>query len=201
MKRLFDTVASVTLMIAFAPAMLVIAVVVRATSPGPAIYRAHRVGRDGVLFRMPKFRTMRIDTPQVATHLLSEPKRWMTPVGPILRRLSLDELPQLFSVARGEMSLVGPRPALFNQEDLIAMRQAAGVSGLKPGVTGWAQINGRDELSNEEKVRLDAEYGDRRSLLFDLWILLRTALGCVFPSGVVEGAPAETGTPSRSQAA
>ena len=123
---------------------------------------------------MPKFRTMRIDTPEVATHLLADPDRWLTPIGPTLRRLSLDELPQLCSVLVGDMSLVGPRPALFNQDDLIAARAAVGVNRLRPGVTGWAQINGRDELSIVDKVALDAEYLARRTFIFDLLILLRT---------------------------
>lgn len=200
MKRSFDLAASVTLIVALAPAMFLVALLVRLTSRGPAIHAAKRVGQDGVLFDMPKFRTMRIDTPQVATHLLTDPQRWMTPVGPTLRRLSLDELPQLFSVARGQMSLVGPRPALFNQHDLIALRRRAGVDRLRPGVTGWAQVNGRDELSIEQKVRLDAEYAARRSLVFDLRIVMLTATRCVSARGVVEGRRGDAST-SESRAA
>jgi O-antigen biosynthesis protein WbqP len=157
--------------------LLLIAALVRATSPGPAIHWSKRVGQGNALFLMPKFRTMRIDTPQVATHLMSEPERWLTPIGGFLRRTSLDELPQLLSVLRGDMSLVGPRPALFNQDDLVALRTQAGVEVLRPGLTGWAQINGRDDLPIPVKVRLDAEYLQRRSFGLDLKILLITLAG------------------------
>lgn len=179
MKRLFDAAASGAALLLLAIPLLVVAAVVRLTSPGPALHWSKRVGRNNVLFAMPKFRTMRIDTPQVATHLLENADRWLTPPGAFLRRTSLDELPQLWSVLVGDMSLVGPRPALFNQDDLVALRTAAGVEALRPGVTGWAQINGRDEVSIPEKVALDAEYLRRRGFWFDLTILLRTVLPVV----------------------
>ena len=151
-----------------------LAALVRATSPGPAIHWSKRIGRGNRLFLMPKFRTMRIDTPQVATHLMTDPDQWLTPAGGFLRRASLDELPQFWSILVGDMSLVGPRPALFNQDDLVAMRTQAGVEALRPGLTGWAQVNGRDELPLAEKVRLDSEYLRRRGLLFDLRIMMMT---------------------------
>ena len=184
MKRLFDAAASGAALLLLAIPLLVVAAVVRLTSPGPALHWSKRVGRNNVLFAMPKFRTMRIDTPQVATHLLEDADRWLTPPGAFLRRTSLDELPQLWSVLVGDMSLVGPRPALFNQDDLVALRTAAGVEALRPGVTGWAQINGRDEVSIAEKVALDAEYLRRRGFGFDLMILLRTVLPVVTGKGV-----------------
>ena len=184
LKRLFDVAASGLGLLVLAVPLLVLAVLVRATSPGPAVYWSQRVGRGNRLFSMPKFRSMRIDTPQVATHLLDDPDRWLTPIGGLIRRTSLDELPQLWSVLVGQMSLVGPRPALFNQDDLIAARTALGVEALRPGVTGWAQINGRDELSIAEKTAFDAEYLRRQSLLFDLEILLRTAGAVLRARGV-----------------
>jgi O-antigen biosynthesis protein WbqP len=178
-KRLFDAAASGAALLLLAIPLLTLAAAVRLTSPGPALHWSRRVGRDNVLFAMPKFRTMRIDAPQVATHLLEDADQWLTPLGAFLRRTSLDELPQLWSVLVGDMSLVGPRPALFNQDDLVALRTAAGVETLRPGVTGWAQINGRDEVSIPEKVALDAEYLRRQGLWFDLTILLRTVLPVV----------------------
>ncbi|MDR7116237.1 sugar transferase [Caulobacter sp. BE254] len=184
MKRLFDAAVSAAALLLLAIPLLVVAAVVRLTSPGPALHWSKRVGRDNVLFAMPKFRTMRIDTPQVATHLLEDADRWLTPPGAFLRRTSLDELPQLWSVLVGDMSLVGPRPALFNQDDLVALRTAAGVEALRPGVTGWAQVNGRDEVSVPEKVALDAEYLRRQGFWFDLAILLRTVLPVVTGKGV-----------------
>jgi O-antigen biosynthesis protein WbqP len=150
------------------------ALIVRMASPGPVLYSSKRVGRGNEFFMMPKFRTMRVDTPQLATHLMVDPSAYLAPAGAFLRRTSLDELPQLWSVLRGDMSLVGPRPALFNQDDLIAMRTAAGVHTLSPGITGWAQINGRDELPLERKVELDEYYLKHRSFFFDLKILLIT---------------------------
>ncbi len=164
--------------------MLGLAAVVRLTSPGPAIHWSKRVGRRGRLFLMPKFRTMRIDTPQLATHLLSDPERWLTPVGGFLRLSSLDELPQLLSVLVGDMSLVGPRPALFNQDDLIALRANKGVDALRPGLTGWAQVNGRDELAIAEKVRMDEEYASKRGLRFDLRIMMLTIAKVMRGQGV-----------------
>ena len=184
MKRFFDlTLAVLALVILMVPIVLV-ALLVKASSPGPALYWSDRVGRQNRLFRMPKFRSMRIDTPAVATHLLENPKAWLTPVGSFLRKSSLDELPQLWSILRGDMSFVGPRPALFNQDDLIALRTACGVHALVPGLTGWAQINGRDELPIPEKVRLDAEYLARKSLAFDIRILWLTFVKVLRRDGV-----------------
>lgn len=184
MKRAFDMLAAgIGLVVLVAPLAL-LWLLVRTTSPGPGLYWSQRVGRGSALFPMPKFRTMRIDTPEVATHLLDNPDRWLTPIGGVMRKLSLDELPQLWSVFIGHMSLVGPRPALFNQDDLIAARQAAGVDRLRPGVTGWAQINGRDELNIPDKVALDAEYLRRQSFLFDLEILVSTVIPVLTARGV-----------------
>ena len=164
--------------------MLLIALAVKLTSKGPALYRSNRVGRNNSIFSMPKFRSMLVDTPQIATHLLADPVSHLTPIGGFLRRSSLDELPQLLSVLRGELSLVGPRPALFNQNDLVALRTECGVHQMVPGITGWAQVNGRDELPIPEKVRLDCEYLHRRSLAFDLKILMLTVLKVVRRDGV-----------------
>lgn len=163
---------------------LIIALVIRLTSPGPALYWSERVGRRNVIFRMPKFRTMRIDTPAVATHLLGDPDRFLTPVGSFLRKSSLDELPQLWSILKGDMSFVGPRPALFNQHDLVALRTQFHVDELLPGLTGWAQVNGRDELAIPDKVKLDAEYLAKQSWLFDLKILFLTFIKVVRREGV-----------------
>ena len=184
LKRLFDVAVALAGLAVLWPALLVIAAVVRLESPGPAIHWSRRVGQDNRLFEMPKFRTMRIDTPDVATHLLDNPDQWLTGPGPFLRRTSLDELPQLWSVLLGQMSLVGPRPALFNQDDLVALRTAAGLQHLRPGLTGWAQVNGRDELAIAEKVALDSIYLRRRSLLFDLRILVMTARAAINGQGV-----------------
>jgi O-antigen biosynthesis protein WbqP len=179
LKRAFDIVVALAGLAAGWPVLLALGVAVRLTSPGPAIHWSRRVGRHNREFAMPKFRSMRTDTPDVATHLLEDPDRWITPLGRFLRRSSLDELPQLWSVLVGDMSLVGPRPALFNQHDLVQLRTEAGVQDLRPGVTGWAQVNGRDELPIPEKVKLDREYLERRSFGFDLAIIvatIRTAL-------------------------
>ncbi len=174
MKRFVDLVlVSILSVLALAPCAL-IALLVRATSQGPVIYWSERIGQHNRNFRMPKFRSMRTGTPPVATHLLTNPAEHVTPMGAILRRFSLDELPQLWSVLVGDMSLVGPRPALFNQDDLVEARMAAGVHRLRPGITGWAQINGRDEIPISAKVALDAEYLARQSVLFDLEILFLT---------------------------
>lgn len=164
--------------------MAIVALLVKLTSPGSAIYWSDRVGRDNRIFRMPKFRSMRTDTPAVATHLLENPRQYLTPIGHFLRRSSLDELPQLWNIFKGDMSFVGPRPALFNQHDLIALRTEAQVHTLRPGLTGWAQVNGRDELPIPDKVKLDAEYRQRQSLWFDLRILWRTAAQVWRGSGV-----------------
>jgi O-antigen biosynthesis protein WbqP len=183
-KRLIDIVlASLVMILAIVPGFL-IALLVILTSEGPALYWSERVGRHNRNFSMPKYRTMRIDTPAVATHLMDDPETYLTPPGRLLRKTSLDELPQLWSVLRGDMSLVGPRPALFNQDDLIALRTEAGVDGLLPGLTGWAQINGRDELPIPDKVRLDVEYLRRQSFLFDMKILLLTIKRVVHGHGV-----------------
>jgi O-antigen biosynthesis protein WbqP len=176
MKRLFDIFMGAILLILLTLPMLITAVAVRLTSTGPILYWSDRVGLENVIFRMPKFRSMLVDTPAVATHLMSNAEMFLTPIGGFLRRYSLDELPQLFSVLRGEMCFVGPRPALFNQDDLIALRTDSGVDKLKPGVTGWAQVNGRDELSIPEKVDLDVQYLNHQSFLFDLKILWMTFL-------------------------
>jgi O-antigen biosynthesis protein WbqP len=184
MKRLFDLCLSILLLAIFSPAFFVIALLVRLTSKGPVLYWSNRVGRNNVIFGMPKFRTMRVDTPVVATHLLDEPNRFLTPIGSFLRKSSLDELPQLWSILKGDMSFVGPRPALFNQDDLISLRDARGVSRLLPGLTGWAQINGRDELPIPEKVELDVEYLKRQSLELDLKIIALTFLKVLRGDGV-----------------
>ena len=184
MKRLFDLALAIPAALALLLPIALIALAVRLTSPGPALYWSDRVGRHNRLFKMPKFRSMRTDTPAVATHLLDDPARWLTPIGPFLRKSSLDELPQLWSILKGDMSFVGPRPALFNQDDLIALRTEAGVHALVPGLTGWAQINGRDELPIPQKVALDAEYLRRRSLGFDLRILWLTAVKVLRREGV-----------------
>ncbi len=174
MKRLFDLVLALIAALILALPFLAIALLVRLTSTGPVLFWSDRVGRNNTIFKMPKFRSMRVDTPAVATHLLQNPDRFLTPVGGFLRKSSLDELPQLWSIIRGDMSFVGPRPALFNQDDLVAQRTEKGVHVLVPGLTGWAQINGRDELPIPQKVALDAEYLHRRSFGFDLQILLLT---------------------------
>ena len=184
LKRSFDILAALAGLAVLWPVLLIIAIAVRLDSPGPAIHWSRRGGRDNTLFLMPKFRSMRIDTPDVATHLLDDPQQWITPLGRMLRRTSLDEFPQLWSVLVGQMSLVGPRPALFNQDDLVALRTEAGVHRLRPGVTGWAQINGRDDLPIPDKVRLDAEYATRRSLVFDIRIILITLRAAVAARGV-----------------
>lgn len=173
-KRFFDlALAGMASAVLFLP-VIIIALAVRLTSPGPALYWSDRVGRDNRIFRMPKFRSMRIGTPAVATHLLSNAHSHLTPIGSFLRKSSLDELPQLWSILRGDMSFVGPRPALFNQDDLIALRTEKGVHRLLPGLTGWAQVNGRDELPIPHKVAFDEEYLRRKSLVFDLYILWQT---------------------------
>ena len=184
MKRLFDLAAALVAAVFLALPIVMTALAVRLTSPGPALYWSERVGRHNRIFKMPKFRSMRIDTPALATHLLQNPEHWLTPIGSFLRKSSLDELPQLWSILKGDMSFVGPRPALFNQDDLIALRTEKGVHQLVPGLTGWAQVNGRDELPIPQKVALDAEYLERRSLLFDIKILWMTALKVLARDGV-----------------
>ena len=184
MKRGFDLVLAVLAALVLLLPLALVALAVRLTSPGPALYWSERVGRHNRIFKMPKFRSMRTDTPAVATHLLTDPQRWLTPIGPFLRRSSLDELPQIWSILKGDMSFVGPRPALFNQHDLIALRTQAGVHHLRPGLTGWAQVNGRDDLPIPIKVRFDAEYAQRLSLAFDIKIIWLTALKVLKRDGV-----------------
>jgi len=184
MKRAFDFILALSAGVVLLVPMLVIAILVRITSRGPAVYWSDRVGRKNKIFRMPKFRTMYIDTPAVATHVLKDSKSHITPLGGFLRKTSLDELPQLWSILIGEMSFVGPRPALFNQDDLIALRTERGVDVLRPGLTGWAQINGRDDLPIPVKVQFDVEYLERRSFVFDFRILVLTFLKVVVREGV-----------------
>jgi O-antigen biosynthesis protein WbqP len=183
-KRVFDIVAALAGLVLLSPLLAGLALAVRLGSSGPALHWSRRVGRRNRIFAMPKFRSMRVGTPDVATHLLGDPEQWVTPLGRFMRRTSLDELPQLWSVLAGDMSVVGPRPALFNQDDLVALRTAAGVDALRPGLTGWAQVNGRDELPIPEKARLDREYLDRMSLAFDLKIIAATALAALSGRGV-----------------
>ncbi len=184
MKRLFDLCLGLSAAAILLLPVAAVALAVRLTSKGPALYWSDRVGRDNEIFRMPKFRSMRVGTPAVATHLLQDPDAHLTPIGSFLRKSSLDELPQLLSILKGDMSFVGPRPALFNQDDLIALRTANDVHHLVPGLTGWAQVNGRDELPIPEKVKLDVEYLQRQSLWFDIRILWLTFVKVVRRDGV-----------------
>lgn len=184
MKRWFDFLLAASATILFALPIVLLASLVRATSPGPALYWSDRIGAGNRIFRMPKFRTMRVGTPAVATHKLADPGRHLTPIGGFLRRTSLDELPQLWSILKGDMSFVGPRPALFNQDDLVTLRTERGVHRLVPGLTGWAQVNGRDDLPIPVKVEFDAEYLRRQSFWFDLRILFLTVAKVLKASGV-----------------
>lgn len=184
MKRIFDLILAIFLFLVLLIPLLLIAILVITTSKGPALYWSERIGKNNKIFKMPKFRSMLTGTPAVATHLLDNPDAYLSPIGGFLRRSSLDELPQLFSVLKGDMSFVGPRPALFNQEDLIALRKEKGVDKLLPGITGWAQVNGRDELSIPDKVALDAEYLNRQSFWFDMKILWMTFLKVMKRDGV-----------------
>lgn len=184
MKRFFDFSLAVTAVLLLSLPIVLITLAVKFTSRGPVLYWSDRIGRGNRIFRMPKFRSMRVDTPAVATHLLENPDAWQTPIGSILRKSSLDELPQLWSILKGDMSFVGPRPALFNQDDLVALRTEYGVHELVPGLTGWAQVNGRDELPIPEKVRLDVEYMRRESFWFDLRILWMTVAKVLCRDGV-----------------
>ena len=183
-KRIFDVFFAAALLTLFSFPMLVIATAVKRSSPGPALYWSDRIGKGNVIFRMPKFRTMKIDTPALATHLMSSPDSYLTEIGRMLRKYSLDELPQLISVLEGHMSFVGPRPALFNQDDLIELRTNKGIQHLTPGITGWAQINGRDDLPIPQKVELDDYYLRHRSFAFDLIILLKTIFSVFKGAGV-----------------
>ena len=184
LKRGVDVLGAGLALIFLSPVLVILALAVMLESPGPALHWSKRVGRRNVIFSMPKFRSMRTDAPDIATHLLPDPELWITPLGQFLRRHSLDELPQFWSVLIGRMSLIGPRPALHSQSDLIGLRSAAGVDILRPGITGWAQVNGRDELPIPEKARLDAEYLARRSLWLDLVILTRTAVTAFSGRGI-----------------
>lgn len=184
MKRFFDFCVSFFALAALAIPLLVLALVIKSTSKGSVLYWSKRIGKNNVIFKMPKFRTMKAETPVVATHLLASPETFLTSVGKFLRKTSLDELPQLWSILKGDMSFVGPRPALFNQDDLISLRTECGVHNLTPGLTGWAQINGRDDISIQEKVKLDSEYLKRKSFTFDLYILWRTLSSVLMQKGI-----------------
>ena len=184
MKRIFDICLGCTAALILLVPVLLVGIAVRITSKGPTLYWSDRIGQNNVIFKMPKFRSMRLGTPAVATHLLGNPKSHLTPIGSFLRKSSLDELPQLWSILTGEMSFVGPRPALFNQRDLIALRTEQGIHTLVPGLTGWAQVNGRDELPIPEKVKLDAYYMQYKSLWFDIRILWLTLLKVLSSDGV-----------------
>ena len=184
MKRLFDLVLAALASLILIIPCAVVAVMVRITSPGPILYWSDRVGRGNSIFKMPKFRSMRVETPALATHLLTDPDSHLTPVGSFLRKSSLDELPQLWSIIKGDMSFVGPRPALYNQQDLIELRTQSGVHVLVPGLTGWAQVNGRDELPIPQKVTFDTEYLRRKSIIFDIRILFLTLLKVIMRNDV-----------------
>ena len=183
-KRTLDIALSMLLISLLSPFFLVLALAIKISSRGPVLHWSKRIGRDNVLFRMPKLRSMRTDTPQVPTHLLSDPDEYLTPIGSFLRRSSLDELPQLFSILVGDLSFVGPRPALFNQEDLIELRTQRGIHQMVPGLTGWAQVNGRDELPVPDKVNFDHEYLRRKSFKFDLQIMVMTIFKVARGEGV-----------------
>jgi len=185
MKKIFDFLVSCSALVIFLIPMLIIAIYIKLTSDGSVLYWSSRIGKNNQIFMMPKFRTMRTDTPAVATHLLDDPKKYVTNIGKILRKTSLDELPQLFSILKGDMSFVGPRPALFNQDDLIDFRTQRGIHLLTPGLTGWAQINGRDELPIPVKVEFDEYYLQNRSFMFDMKIIFQTFLKVVQREGVV----------------
>jgi len=184
MKRIFDLILALILIVLLSIPMLVIAVLIKLMSKGPAIFWTDRVGVNNRIFKMAKFRTMRIDTPQLATHLMKNPEIYLTPIGAFLRRYSLDEIPQLFNILKGNMSFVGPRPALFNQDDLVALRTKKNIHNLIPGVTGWAQVNGRDDLLIPVKISFDEYYLNHRSFAFDLYIILLTALKVIKREGV-----------------
>jgi len=184
MKRIFDLILVIIMAIFISIPVIIIACCVKFSSPGPVLYWSKRVGQNNCLFNMPKFRSMKIDTPEVATHLLTDPQSALTPIGNFLRKSSLDELPQLWSILKGNMSFVGPRPALFNQEDLITLRTQYNIDTLLPGLTGWAQINGRDELPIPQKVTLDLEYLQRQTFFFDLYILWLTLLKVTRREGI-----------------
>jgi O-antigen biosynthesis protein WbqP len=183
-KRVFDVLVAFLLLLFTLPLLIVLAVLIKATSRGPVLHWSDRVGKNNLIFRMPKFRSMRINTPQLPTHLLSNSETYLTPIGSFLRRSSLDELPQLYSILIGDLSFVGPRPALFNQDDLVALRTERGIHVLVPGLTGWAQVNGRDELPIPTKVQFDYEYLQRRSFKFDIQIIGMTVVKVVRGEGI-----------------
>ena len=187
MKRVFDFSMSLIAIIVFSPIIIIISLLVKLTSKGPVFFKQRRIGKNNEEFNILKFRTMRVDTPNLATHLLENPDQWITPIGKFLRKTSLDELPQLINIIKGEMSIVGPRPALYNQYDLRDMRTKVGVHKLVPGLTGWAQINGRDELELKDKVALDKEYLDTENFMFDIKIIFMTVLSVLKSDGVQEG--------------
>lgn len=187
MKRIFDILSSLIAIILFSPILLTLAIIVKCTSQGPVLFKQRRIGKDNVEFMIYKFRTMRIDTPNVATHLLKNPEQYITPIGKFMRKTSLDELPQLFNILKGEMSVVGPRPALYNQYDLIEMRTNANVHTVRPGLTGLAQVSGRDELENEQKVYFDQQYVQKQSFFFDLKLIFLTVVKVFKSEGVIEG--------------
>lgn len=187
MKRGFDILSSLIAIFLFSPILLILAIIVKCTSPGPILFKQRRIGKDNQEFMIYKFRTMRIDTPNVATHLLKNPEQYITPIGKFMRKTSLDELPQLFNILKGEMSVVGPRPALYNQYDLIEMRTNANVHTVRPGLTGLAQVSGRDELENEQKVHFDQQYVQKQSFFFDLKLIFLTVVKVFKSEGVVEG--------------
>jgi O-antigen biosynthesis protein WbqP len=184
MKRFFDVILSIVLIIFLLIPMVIVALAVRLSSNGPILYWSNRIGERNVTFKMPKFRTMKTETPDIATHLMKDPQQFLSPIGGFLRKYSLDELPQLFSIFKGKMSFVGPRPALFNQYDLITLRSEKKLDQLLPGLTGWAQVNGRDDLSIHSKVLLDVEYMEKKSFFFDLKILWLTFIRVIKSSGI-----------------
>ena len=188
MKRCFDLISSLIGIILFSPILLLLALIIKVTSPGPILFKQRRMGKDNEEFMIYKFRTMRIDTPNVATHLLKNPEQYITPIGNFMRKTSLDELPQLFNILKGEMSIVGPRPALYNQYDLIDMRTKVNVHTVKPGLTGLAQVSGRDELELDKKVYFDELYLNKQSFFYDLKLIFLTAVKVFKSEGVVEGA-------------
>lgn len=188
MKRVFDFTMSLIAIIVFSPVTLIVAILVKATSKGPVLFKQRRIGKDNVEFNIYKFRTMRIDTPNVPTHLLDNTDSFYTPIGKGLRKLSLDELPQLFNILKGDMSIIGPRPALYSQYDLKELRTSKGIHKIMPGLSGWAQVNGRDTITLEAKVDFDEEYLKKQSFMFDLKIIWLTAYRVVKAQGVTDGA-------------
>lgn len=184
MKRLFDIIIALAATFCLVPFILIVSLAIKITSRGPILYWSDRIGKNNIIFKMPKFRTMKVGTPALPTHLMVSANQYLTPIGPFLRKTSLDEIPQLLSILTGDMSFVGPRPALFNQDDLVALRTQLGVHTLTPGLTGWAQINGRDSLPIPEKVLWDKEYADNHSFLFDLYIFFKTFQKFLFEKDV-----------------